>query len=134
MMQQQAAGHNPQQPSLDPRTAAALTRALERLQAQQSEIAALKAVIAERDKLLALANKTTGKGGDRVPRYKRKIQFQKKVAKAKKAILSGKIEISVSGVVRHCSCGNNTARAIISDLVEAEVLERLPSGRVRVKQ
>lgn len=103
---------------------------------QQVEIAALRNTLAEKDLQLAKAQRLPApkqRGGDQIPKYKRRIDYQKKLAKAKKGILNGDVEASVEGVVRHCSCGNNRARAIIADLVEADVLERFPTGRVALK-
>lgn len=149
MMQQQPAGLSPQA-SAQVRTqinqvmekASALLSQNQALREEQAsharelarkeqEIAALKRIIATKATQPAL---THGKGGDHMPAWKRRANYQAHLAKAREAFLARKIKTTVEGVVQHCGCHTVTARAVIADLVEEKVLVRHGNRRVSVNE
>ena len=71
---------------------------------------------------------------DRVPGGKRSAEFQRKYAKAIKAIEGGTIAPEVKPVVVHVSCGTRTASSILAKAVkDDERFARDSRGRVTFK-
>jgi len=64
-----------------------------------------------------------------VPGSKRRRSYQRNLAKARKAIISGDLQPSVRPVALFCGAGTKTAQAILAELVNDGVLMRDTRGR-----
>ena len=75
----------------------------------------------------------TGGSANRTPGHRRANQYQRQIAKVRRAIDAGElVRPSVATVRVVAGCGRERAQAIIAELVESGDLQRTESGRARL--